>query len=388
MQVYRAFFKIIKKNITEISIYIGVFLFFAVVLSSNGGNAQNTNFTETKCKMVFINNDKDTALVNGLKGYLNDNAKLVDIEDDTKKLQDALFYRDIEYVVRVPAGFTEGVLAGKDIQLEKTTVPDSTTGIYIDTIINKYLNTAKIYIKNLENISENQLVGYIEKDLANEINVNVNTFNSQAAKGENHVFYFNYMAYSIFAILILGVCAVMLVFNNTNIKRRNYCSPLKMRCINTQLVLANISFALLTWFIMIVTSLIMYSKYMFSLSGFLLLLNSLIFTLAVLSVSFLIANIVKSRGAMSAAANVVALGSSFISGVFVPQQFLGEKVLNIAAFTPTYWYVKANNSISDIGNFNMENLMPIFNCMFIVIAFAVAILAVTLVVIKYKRTSA
>lgn len=385
MQVYKAFFKIIKKNIPELLIYIGIFLFFAVFLSSSGSDAQNTGFTAAKSNIVFINNDNNTKLTEGLKNYLSKNAYIVDMADDEQQLQDALFFREIEYFIRVPEGFTDRLLDGKDMELQKTTVPDSITGIYIDTMVNKYLNTAKIYINNLDNSSEEQIVNYIEKDLAKETKVRLNNANNQSPNNQNYVFYFNYLAYSLFAVLILGVCAVMLVFNNSNLKRRNLCSPVKIRNINLQLVLGNLSFALVTWFIMIAASLVIYKEFMFSLNGLLLLLNSFIFTLAALSISFLIANVVKSRGAMSAAANVVALGSSFISGVFVPQELLGKTVLNIASFTPTYWYIKANNSIANIVNFNMENLMPIISSMLIVLVFAVAILAVALVVIFKKN---
>lgn len=124
---------------------------------------------------------------------------------------------------------------------------------------------------------------------------------------------------------------------------------------------------------------------MFTVKGLLFLLNSFVFTLAVLSISYLIGNVVKSKSAMYAAANVFSLGTCFISGVFVPQALLGKTVLTIASFTPTYWYVKSNNDIANMVNFKIEKLMPIFVNMLIIIGFAVAVLAVTLVVIKQKR---
>lgn len=91
---------------------------------------------------------------------------------------------------------------------------------------------------------------------------------------------------------------------------------------------------------------------------------------------------------MSAAANVVALGCSFISGVFVPQEMLGDTVLNIASFTPTYWYIKANSAIAETVEFSFKNLTPIYTDMLIMLAFAVACIAVALVIMKQKRTSA
>lgn len=388
MQVYRAFFKIIRKNLAEISIYVFVFLFFAVILSATWSESQNMNFEETKEDIAFINNDKESGIVNGLRDYLSEKANIVPIEDDSEKLQDALFYRNVEYIVRIPEGFTDGLLSGRDVRIEKTTIPGSTTAIYLDSVINKYLNTASLYAKYSCGASEEELVADIKKDLENQTQVSVNSFNTKKADGQRYVYFFNYMAYSLFAVMILGVCAVMLVYNKIDLKRRNNCSPIKTRSINLQLLFGNLTYALVAWFLMSFASFILYPEQMFSTTGLVLLLNSFVLTITVLSISFLISNVVKSRNAMSAASNVVALGCSFISGVFVPQELLGETVLNIASFTPTYWFVKANRTIAKTVEFNMKNLTPVFTDMLIMLAFAVACSAVALVIMKQKRTSA
>lgn len=387
MQVYKAFFKVILKNISQLMIYVVVFILLAVGLASTNNKPVNTNFTETKVNMVFINNDTNSKVVEGLNNYLSKNANIVNISDDKKELQDALFFREVEYIVRVPNGFTEGLLSGKPMNIEKTTVPGSTSGIYLDSIINKYLNTAKTYTSNMNDLSDEDLLRYIENDLSKKTEVKLINSVEETSKNEKAALYFNFMAYALFAILILGVCSVMIVFNDTDLKKRNLCSPVELKSMNFQMILGNLSFAIFAWFAMTLTSFIMYKGYMFTGKGLLFLLNSFVFTLAALSISFLIGNIVKSRNVMSAAANGVSLGTCFIGGVFVPQFLLGKTVLKIASFTPTYWYVKANNSIAYLVNFNMENLRPIFLNMLIVIGFAVAVLSVTLVVIKQKRMS-
>ncbi|MDF2881441.1 MAG: hypothetical protein K0R54_1998 [Clostridiaceae bacterium] len=387
MQVYKAFFKVIYKNLSQIMIYVVIFLLFGVILSKTYTNPVNTNFTETKVNIAFVNHDTNSKLVEGLKDYLSKNANIINIPDNTKSLQDALFFRQVEYIVNVPEGFTEALISGKNVQLEKTALPSSASGVYMDNIINKYLNTAKTYKDNMRDLSDEQLVTYVDKDLSQKTEVKIERSASEASKDDRCIYYYNYLAYSLFAILILGVCSVMMVFNNTDLKKRNLCSPIKLRNMNFQMIMGNISFAILAWLALIFTSLIMYTGNMFTERGLLLILNSFIFTLAALSISYLIGNIIKSRGAMSAAANVVSLGTCFISGVFVPQVLLGKTVLKIASFTPTYWYVKSNNDIGNLVNFKIENLMPIFNNMLIIIGFAAAVLAVTLVVIKQRRLS-
>lgn len=387
MQVYKALFKVIYKNLAQIMIYVVVFISLAVALANTNTKPVDTDFTETKVNIAFINHDSNSKLVEGLKNYLRKNANIINISEDTQKLQDALFFRQVEYIVKVPENFTEGMLTGREVQLEKTTVPSSTSGIYIDSIINKYLNTAKNYMDSIENLSEEQLITYIDNDLSQKTEVKIKSSINEVSKNEKAAFYFNYLAYALFATLILGVSAVMITFNNTDLKKRNLCSPLKLRNMNFQMILGNISFAIIAWFAMIFASFVMYGNYMFTSRGLLFLLNSLVFTLAALSISYLIGNIIKSKGAMSAATNVVALGSCFISGVFVPQALLGKTVLTIASFTPNYWYVKSNNRIADMVNFSLNNLAPIFLNMLIMIGFAIAVISVTLVIIKQKRMS-
>ncbi|MEL7569955.1 MAG: ABC transporter permease [Eubacteriaceae bacterium] len=384
MQVFKVFFRIIKKNLGELSVYMIIFLVLAVLLSSINTGSQYNEFAQTKSKIAFINNDKTSALTDGLRDYLNENAIIADIKNDERTLQDALFYRDIEYIVKVPSGFSDKFYNGEKAEIEITKVPDSISGVYMDNMVEKYLNTARIYINNMKNISGEKLTQYIQKDLSKTANVNLSS--ADAVQTKKYLYYYNYAAYSLSAILILGVCIVMFVFNKLDIKRRNLCSPLKNSSINMQLILGNLTLSLGAWLIIVITSIIIYRKDMFTISGGLFILNLLVFTIAMLSISFLISNIVKSRPATSAAANVVALGSSFIGGVFVPQYLLGAKVLTIASFTPTYWYVKSNNIISSLAVYNAQTLKPVFTNMLIVFAFAVAVLAITLVVMKQRKT--
>ena len=70
----------------------------------------------------------------------------------------------MEYIVKVPNGFSEGLLNGKVVQLEKTILPGSTSGILMDSIINKYLDTAEMYAKNMNSLSEEQIVNYVNSD--------------------------------------------------------------------------------------------------------------------------------------------------------------------------------------------------------------------------------
>lgn len=387
MQVFKAYFKIIKKNFSSMAIYLFIFLALTVLLSTFNTNNSTSVFNGTKTKVTFFNDDENSPLLDGFKSYLRENVILINIKDNKEMIQDTLFFRNTEYVIRIPKGFTKALLEKKEMSLEKISIPLSASSVFTDALVNKYFNSAKLYINSGTETDQNKIVQYVKNDLNKKADVEVKSFGTKDSLNESIVYYFNYFSYSLFAILILGVSTIMMVFNKKDLRMRNTSSPITIRSMNFQLLLGNLLFAFVTWLLLVSFSFILFSNTIFTLSTVYLLINSFVFTLACLSISFLIGNLIKGRNAQQAIANVFTLGTCFTAGVFVPQALLGKSVLTLASFTPTYWYVKANNQIGSIVNFNSQNLTPIIYSMLIVFGFAVAILAISLVVIKYKRTS-
>ncbi len=385
MQVFKAYFKVIKKNIPSMLIYLVVFIGLAIMFSMMIGGNKIANFSETKCRIAFFNYDKESVFIDSFKEYLKDNATIIDVTDETQKLQDALFYRDVEYIVKIPKGFTKSLLYGKgDVLIEKTSLPDSTSAMYVDFLINKYLNQVKLYSKNIPGITYKEIVSNVENDLKKEANVNLKSYGSSTSTS-GISYYFIYFSYSIIAILFLGISSIMIVFNNPELKKRNFCSPVSKFKINMQIILGNLAFSVFVWALLVAFSTVLYGSALFTVKSMYLVLNALIFTFVCLSMAFIIGTFIKSRNTQSAIANVLTLGLCFIGGVFVPQQFLGNTVLAISKFTPTYWYVKVINDLDKISFLNFSNLKPVYYEMLIELLFAVGLLTVGLFISRQRK---
>lgn len=385
MQVFKVYFKIIKASIGQMSIYLILFLVISIAYSMSASPKNQGSFSQAKTKVAFINSDETTALTNGFKQYLSKNVNFLSIENKQEKLQDALFLREVEYIITIPKGFTKDFLQGKPVEVEKTIVPNSTTGMYVDMAINKYFNMARVYVNNIPGITEENLVKEVAKGSASETQVQLKTFGDKKLNNAFAVTYFNYLAYSLFAILILGVSSILMVFNDKNLKRRNLCSPMKNRTFNFQLIMGNLVFALVSYVFLTTFGLVINRENLMSYNGLLLCINALVFTIAALSISYLVGLLIKNRSTQNSVANILSLGLCFLSGVFVPQELLSDKALAIGSFNPVYWYVKANNFIGTLSSFNFDNLSPIFTYMLIQLGFAVAIFSVALVISKQKR---
>lgn len=386
MQVFKTYFKIIKKNSMSLIIYFIVFAAVSIMITSAIQNQTNSAFATIKNRIAIFSEEKqDSPVVDGLIQYLSENAQIVNLADGAESIQDALFYNNVDYVLRIPNGFTDSVISGNNsVQLEKTTAASTAAGMSIDLLVNKYLNLTGFYLKNMPGISLSDAVSHVSKDLGVTSDVSFRA-NTEQTTTVNLSYYFRFAAYPLLAILIMGITTIMLVFNEPNITKRNMCTPLSPYRMNLQIFLGNATFAVAVWLAMCILNFILYGQATFSYGVILLCLNALVFTVVCLAIGFLAGKYIRSGVAQSAFANVVALGISFISGIFVPQELLSPTVLKIASFTPGFWYVKAADGIRDLSTLTVQNVTPVINDMLIQLAFAAAFILIALVASKQRR---
>lgn len=211
-------------------------------------------------------------------------------------------------------------------------MPNSISNAYVDININQYFNEAKLYVKNIKGINQEELVQHLKTDLAADVPVELSRVQTSTdTHNDFSMNYFNYLAYALCSVLILGISSVMLVFNDKDLSRRNFCSPSVLGQVNFHFILANLTFTFSCWAIMVSVGILMSVQNNLNSNLLYYLLNSFVFTLCASSISFLIGNLLKNRNAISAVCNVVTLGPCFISGVFVPQEFLSDSVLKSQA---------------------------------------------------------
>ncbi len=385
MQAFKAYLKIVWRIKWQIAIYFGVFVAMAFSFGLTSGNRGAASFGETLTLVAWIDEGEPSALGEGMKAAIAPYAQFVEVGTDPLALQDALFYRKAEVILRVPADFEAAFMRGDAVKVSRTTVPDSTGGFAIDMRVEKYLNTARVYRDNLPGLSAEALTERTLADLAAE---------AQATYFGGHVIdrrvtyvnnFFNYISYTMLMIMILGITATMLAFNSPEIHRRNAASPVSMRRISRQLYAGSLVLAAVASTSMYALGVTLYRDVLTGWVPALLWLNVALFSVVALSVSFLVSTLIRNANAANAVANVIGLGSSFLGGAFVPQAMLGQSVLFIASFTPTYWFIKANNDIFALARLDWQSLSPVAASMGVEVLFAVAIFLMTQVFVKSRK---
>jgi ABC-2 type transport system permease protein len=175
--------------------------------------------------------------------------------------------------------------------------------------------------------------------------------------------------------MILAVTTIMQVFSQGDLKKRMQCAPTPATRINLNLFLGNLCFTIVLWALMVAVCLLVTGASVTDGRMVLMIVNALVFSITALSLSFLLGHAVRGPGAQHSVANIVALGTSFISGVFVPLSLLGDTVKYVASFTPT----------SSLSSYSWSDTKSIYFGMLIQLAFAAAFLVLALVVGRQKK---
>lgn len=384
MPVFNLCLKIIRKNLPSMAIYMGIFLIISLMIGTMSSGDSRGGFEDSRTRIAFLAAE-ETPLVAGLRDQLSGIADFVEIRDEQEALQDALYFREIQYILRVPKGFTDSFLKENPMRLEKSGVPSGVANVYIDMKIEQYLNLVRLYSRSMPQLTGAQIVERVSRDMAVETQVQMKAADAAGQDRSYMMNYFNYLAYTFMSVVILGISAIMLVFNDLDIKRRNACAPMRAGSVNLQFMMANGVFTLACWVLMVGFCLVFDIRHVASRNTLYFILNAFAFALCASGISFLVGSLAKGREAITAITNVITMGPCFISGVFVPQAFIGADVLRIASFTPTYWYVRANARIAELTDFGLTNLRDVFICILIQVGFAAAFFAVALVLGKGRR---
>lgn len=386
MQVFKTYFKILKKQRVPIIIYSVMFLAITVAITSNI-KVQNQQFAASKVKTMVINEDGQNEFIDGFLNYLGQYVTFVEPKDDVNDRKDMLFFNEVTYILTIPKGFTDQFLKDGTDSLVKETVPNSPESISVDSAVNNYLNMAKVYLKHVPNIDLKDLNTFITNNLHEQTPVTVEVKVQDAVTYSNNfnMNFFNYLGYIMISCFIIGVSVVMFSFNELDIRRKHSASPMTSKSMNLQLIFANFVFIITYMALFMIAGYMLNKDRMINTNTWLTWLNALVFAISVLSISYLIGNAVTNRSAVQAISTALSLSLAFISGIFVPQEFLSASVLKAASFTPAYWYVKANTAIVGITSLKWDQISDILGYMGIELGFAVAIFSISLVVSKRKR---
>ncbi len=380
MQVFKLYFKVLRKYIGSIFMYAGIFLGLVIgVIIPQVTKNNSQEYAQTKAKFAVFDND-ESGLSKALVKYFGDNHKLVTIADDeTETIQDELYNMNVDCVIRINDGFEEAFLTGdvKDM-LEVFEIPNTSGAVLFRQNLNSYLSTVDTYVNAGFDVSEACEKTYEVSETKVEVDFTSGT--DTGIKGVQY--YYSYLAWVFIAMCVESLAAVLLSLGKKEVKNRIECSPYKFVRMNLETVLGVMVTGCVICVVCVVVSFVAFPKDMMGGTGAFYILNAFCMMSIALALTFVISKLTANRQVISLLTNILGLGMAFLCGVFVPMEVLSDTVIKIAHFLPVYWNVKAVNLIAV---YESSDLGELLSYMGIQLLFAAAIICVGMVVARRKR---
>lgn len=377
MTVFSTFFKVLKSQ-------IGIIILYTVLLLGFGGlnvktNESNINYIADKPDIVIVNKDESGELSNNLVKYLE---KFTNVKDlDETNLDDALFYRQINAIIYIPKNYSRDIKNKQKVNIDINTTGDYESSL-ASMILNRYLVVQDTYVLLFDD--EASIIENVNNTLDKKIKTEVLSKKDEVSTSKI-TNYYNFASYAIVAGILLVLGNILSSFNQKNVKKRSIVSSTSYIKQNKYLLLSSSIYAIILWIFYILISIILFKGDILNEMFIFYIINLFIFTIVALTLAIFLSNLIDNKNALSGLVNVIAVGSSFLCGVFVPARWLPKSVLTFAHILPPYWYVNTNDILAEMEVINFENLKPVITNEIVLIAFIILFIILNLIVTKKKQ---
>lgn len=383
MTVYKGYMKIMWKNKGLILMYLAIFTGITVMFQKLNQQDPIGSYQTESVKVAVVDEDGGS-MAAGLKEYLGQFHEVSTAEYNKARLQEDLFYRDVEYIVWIPGQFFETcIVEGKELAVTK--VPGSYTAFYVDQQINSYLNDARACVA----------AGFTQEETAQSLGrlepARVELLDTGRASGRtsDYGFYFQYIPYLFLSILCYVMGNVLVAFRRGDLPKRMRACAVSARRQNLEGLLAAATLGLCLWAVSMAGAFVWYRVTLSERGGVgYFLLNTLLMMAVSLTISYLVGILVHGKSVsntLNGVVNVLSLGMCFLCGVFVPLELMNKGVKTVAQFLPVYWYEVVNGLLVEFGTVAGEAKQAVLQGLGMQFMFVVALVCVTMAVSKWRR---
>lgn len=371
MTVFKTILKILNKLKGMLILYTVMLISITTINQKSGNNI--SNFEESKPDILIVNKDESNDITTNFVNYINKHSEIKDIDtNDEEKINDAIFYRDVNFVIYIPENFGNDLLNDKNPTLEYKSSGDEYSS-YSEMLVEKYMKMLLMY---KDYYRGDELISKVNKVLETETKVELKT-TLDTSELSSITRYFNFLNYAFLAGCVYCISMILSSLKEENVRKRTIISSFNYKKYNRIVLLTNAIVIFVMWILYVILSVILFKDFMISSNGLAYIANSFAFAICSLTIGFLIGNITQNKNAIGGIVNVVALGSSFLCGCFVPFEYMPEYAIKIAHIFPTYYFVLNNESIKTIEIFNFENIKGLLTNGGIIIAYSLVFIVLT-----------
>lgn len=379
MKVFSGYLKCVKGNLPVIIMYCLIFLGISIVMFQVTGTEAGAGAYTGKRLDIAVVDEDNSVWSRAMTEYLEEYHNISGLGTDKTVLSEALYYNRIQYIVYIPDGFEDKCLKQKG-KLEVVSQPGSSYSVYVDYLLNIFVNQARIFLKAGYAADEAVQAVLETADIRPEVNL--------YSAGRSSTVYnaFRFMPYLYLGILCYSMGIVQKEYQEINMKRRMLASSVSLSQQAAQKLLAFLFVGAVSWAVCSTMGIgLCWREFIESPNKGYIMLNSFTLMLASLALAFFVGTVAKTADAVNGMTNVLSLGLCFLGGVFVPVEMLSGGVGKIGQFLPTWWYSENISLLSFTAKMTESVKKQMYQGFLIQIVFGAACVAAALAVMRVKQ---
>lgn len=392
MQVFKCALKLALRRPAYFIIYgLGLSLMAVFIAGSLATPTPQGEYKPYDCDFAVI--DRDASPVSAsMEEMLRSQGTQVPLEDSELAMQDAVAKGAVSYILVIPDGygedFRQAAVEGRELpEMECIYSYYSAEGSLVDAALSDYASSLAAFMKAMPDASVEEAIRLAKE--ASDVNADVQMIprSDGAALTDQFVFFLQFDMYVYFAGVIVCVGLMLCSFNRTDVRRRNFSSPVSYMSYSLQTGLACVALTLVFWALTVVLGIACFPESFGAIpvpGKLLVLVVPALFALIPLGVAFMLGQTNTGEMTMNAFGNILGLVLSFFGGVWIPLDLMSSQVVSIAHLLPGFWYTDA---LSRAANFDgsTQALAAIGVDMGVIVLFAVAVFAAGMAIGRMRR---
>ena len=389
-------FKTSLKIVAAHRIYVLVYLMALSLLGLNAGAARSEDTSsqvkEATASVAVIDRDGST-VSRGVKDYVESVGKVQPLEDSRQAIQDATAQNRISYILIIPAGYgqrlQEAARQGTEPPRMDTVIGyESAAGSLMNARTDSYLGQVTGYLSTLTDDPARAVA--LAKETMDHSAPAKRIAQDATPLPHGFVVYAMFSFYPIMAFAIVTISTLMTSLGRRSVHSRLTAAPVSGRSRSLGTIGACLMIGLVGWLWIfglgvanLGNSAVMTSAPLLGVVG--AALGA--YMLVAVSLGFLLGLVGLGDNAASAVANIGGLAMSFLSGAWVPTEWLPDAVVQASKFTPGYWAAQAISGAYTADSMSAAVIRPLLVDCGICTLFAVAVFAVAMAVGRTRARS-
>ena len=373
--------------------YVLVYLVALSLLGLNVGAARtedaSSQVKEATTSVAVIDRDGST-ISRGVKDYVESAGKAQPLEDSRQAIQNATAQNRISYILIIPAGygkqFQQAAREGAEPPRMDTVIGyESASGALMNVRTDSYAGQVADYLSTLTDDPAHAVA--LARETMNHSAPAERIAQDATPLPHGFVVYAMFSIYPITAFAIVTISTLMTALGRRSVRSRLTAAPVSSRSRNLG-VMGAIGLVGWLWIFGLGVTALGASAVTTS-APLLAIVGAALgaFMLFAVSLGFLLGQISPGQNVASAVANIGGLAMSFLSGAWVPTEWLPDAVVQAAKFTPGYWAAQAISGAYTATSMSADVIRPLLVDCGICALFAVAILSVAMAVGRTRARS-